>query len=378
MEDIIRAFEKIPKLLGSQRSVTRGIKEEIERICRDTIISCKILNEDEVIGKKGANEGSVELATMVRAEVKDAVKEAMRSELGRAVAAGVAPPQNTYAQTMAAGYSVGKKKTPFTTTGEATHARPAIIVSYTGEGAPREQIIKALRKLLPYEKTKYTPASIQKLSNGKAKVEFDAELHKEDALERIRGASPAMNITAEGEKKLSPLIILKGISKDLPFKEIVPTLLEQNAELEGCSVSEISGKFERRNRNSNLYNAVLTVTPRIWRTLINKQRVALGFQRVHVEDFPPYVQCFKCQQFGHTQARCEAPRLCAHCGLEGHRADACPTAAEPPRCNSCATHNIRFRTNWDISHSALNMDCPRYRTIVKRIINRVDYGSQQW
>ncbi|CAG9574295.1 unnamed protein product [Danaus chrysippus] len=70
-------------------------------------------------------------------------------------------------------------------------------------------------------------------------------------------------------------------------------------------------------------------------------RVCLDFQKVHAEDFSPFLQCQKCLNFGHVKKHCrtEATR-CSHYASDNHLQDQCPTkdTLHPPKCYNCTQH----------------------------------------
>ncbi|CAH0406248.1 unnamed protein product [Chilo suppressalis] len=263
-------------------------------------------------------------------------------EIKDKLSSGGAPTRTTYAH-MASTSGKGIPPAAPTPVNTIKTARPALILTCdaTNNTTPREAATKVLRKVINCNETGYTVARLTQLSKGKTKVEFDKPEHREDALRRFKQASPSLGARAEPEKRISAMVILKGISKEVKKEELMEHIIRQNPELGGCGAEEISIKFIRNNRNTALYNAVLTTSPRAWTVLTRMGRVRVEFQRVHVENFSPFLQCRRCQQFGHTQTRCERPELCSHCSRGDHTAQACPTAAAPPTCGNCVSFNAR-------------------------------------
>lgn len=315
--------------------------------------------------------------------IERTVTRVIRTELGRA-ASSRGTPQGpavaTYAQ-VAAAAPVPAAAPPQPRLGNAVTqavatSRPSIILSCRREGPPREAAVKALKEVIKFKEVGYTPARISQLSNRKVKVEFDDSRHAEDAIERINSAPSSMGISAEKEKKLRPLVIMKGLSKTIRREDVVDMILEQNEEFAEMSRQDISVRFIRNNRSPYLYNAVLSASPLAWRTFMRLGRVRMDYQRIHCEEFSPFVQCRRCLEFGHTQGRCAAEPRCVHCGRTGHQQDSCPISTAPPICANCTSHNAKFKTSWDTKHLPTTQDCPRFRSIFRRVMGKVDYGLQ--
>lgn len=68
--------------------------------------------------------------------------------------------------------------------------------------------------------------------------------------------------------------------------------------------------------------------------------------------FDDIVQCYRCQQFGHTKSYCRKPFKCVKCGL-GHATTECRKARDsPPQCVHCQGN-----------HTASYRGCSEYRKI---------------
>ncbi|CAG4937969.1 unnamed protein product [Parnassius apollo] len=107
-------------------------------------------------------------------------------------------------------------------------------------------------------------------------------------------------------------------------------------------------------------------------------RVCIDHQRIHLENFSPFLQCHKCLQFGHMKTRCTSQEsFCSHCASNEHQISDCPVKNNPntAKCHNCHSHNTQFNAKADIKHPANSDSCPRLHAMRDRIANRVDYGS---
>ncbi|CAG4985428.1 unnamed protein product [Parnassius apollo] len=198
----------------------------------------------------------------------------------------------------------------------------------------------------------YAPTRVQPVSNNKLRVEFENVSKRDDTLTRLENSK---DVKAEPVRMLKPMVILKGISKDVPSEDLVKLISKQNPEIshliegEGRDGEGLRLRFKRGNRNSNLYNAV----------------------------FLAEAKCHKCLQFGHMRSKCTATEsLCSHCAGSDHQVDKCPVKNEPGsvKCYNCTSHNARFKSNQDCKHTANSDKCPRLRAMKDKINQRVDYG----
>ncbi|CAG4959556.1 unnamed protein product [Parnassius apollo] len=257
-------------------------------------------------------------------------------------------------------------------------SKPAIIISPTVEVKSRQDAVELFKNNINYRASNYAPARIQPVSKNKLRVEFDNKTQLKDTLTRLQGKS---ELKAEPVRKLRPMVILKGISKDVPADDLIQSLSRQNTVLteliNNGGGENLKLRFKRENRNANLYNAVLLVEPKLYNKMLDMGRISVEYQRVHVASFSPFLQCHKCLQFGHTKLRCTADQnLCSHCASTEHDVGKCPNKDKPNsvKCYNCHTHNTRFNTKMDTKHTANSNTCPRLRAMREKINNRVDYG----
>ncbi|CAG4985398.1 unnamed protein product [Parnassius apollo] len=255
--------------------------------------------------------------------------------------------------------------------------KPAIIVTPTTTVNSREEIMESWRKSICFKKTNYAPSKLKIISNNKLRVEFDTCVQRDDALERLKSA-PA--VTAVPARKMNPMIIFKGISHDVPSDELADIIAGQNQELGELieNKDDLCLRFKRKNRNDKLYNAVFICKPQIWRKIINLGRINIDHQRIQAEDFSPFIQCFRCLQFGHVQNKCpNNTHPCSHCAATDHTITHCllKTDKSSANCYNCQAHNNKFQTKFNIQHPATSLSCPRVISMKERISQRIDYGS---
>ncbi|CAF4939215.1 unnamed protein product [Pieris macdunnoughi] len=234
---------------------------------------------------------------------------------------------------------------------------PSLVIS--GEGFNNiQELLTHIKNTIDFRRGGYAPLRIVPLSNKKLKIVFANEQNKAHSLAAIKTSN---TIKAHEERRYNPLIAVKGISKEIPETEIIQTIKDQNPTLRTL---EFNTKFIQRNRNEKLYNIVIDTTPTAWRAFVDLGRVNVAYQRVHVEDFGRFMQCRKCQGFGHSQSRCPATApTCAKCASSLHITSECSApSTETPRCVNCHEHNARFNGSSPINHRADSDKCPKSNT----------------
>lgn len=109
----------------------------------------------------------------------------------------------------------------------------------------------------------------------------------------------------------------------------------------------------------------------IWKTLIDKGRLFLGFRSCRVEDYASPARCYRCHNLGHTAKVCRADtETCGYCAKPGHRFTDCPRKKlDPPVCALCT------RYGKDPRHSTTDPQCPSRLTAIKRLRDMTDYGN---
>jgi len=117
--------------------------------------------------------------------------------------------------------------------------------------------------------------------------------------------------------------MLKRLQCKLSEEEIIDGILYQN---EGISleeknniklIKELKNKYNEGKENDTT-NYIIETTGKLRKTLLDKKKINIKFQRVYVEDCNPLTQCYHCLKFGHTALRCLArtqPPICPHCNI---------------------------------------------------------------
>lgn len=71
------------------------------------------------------------------------------------------------------------------------------------------------------------------------------------------------------------------------------------------------------------------------------------------------VQCFRCQEFGHTKSYCRKPFRCVKCGLDHSTSECKKAPTTPPRCVHCLEN-----------HTSSYKGCQFYQNLISKRANR--------
>ena len=183
-------------------------------------------------------------------------------------------------------------------------------------------------------------------------------------------ARALVEMQQEGVRKevtRKPKVLVYDVERSLKAEEIAEALARQNPSL-GCDVEQMRAAvkplFMKGPREDPLVRWICEVDPALYGKLI-KKRFFIGMSLCKVVDFTEVLQCFKCQGFGHAEAKCRRAKvLCSHCGVEGHKQADCKAKDKAPKCVNCG-----------LSFTAGHASCPVRKRFERTTLVRTDYGS---
>lgn len=353
---IVLAIDEAKSVSSENKKSVKDWAHDIESLARETMLSVV--------------HGSL------MAEVKSSIETTIKAELSKVTTVGTKTNESpTYAQ-VASPRPLTSTSNPTPPEKEKRISKPSIIIYPTSEDKNRQEVAEEWRRSVHFKQVNYAPAGVRHVGKNRLRVEFDTAVQRDETLQRMQ---PSASIRAEPSRQLKPMIILKGILKHTPLEELTNLIVSQNADIEALQpgAEELHLRFERRNRNAKLYNAVFITTPRVWKKIMELGRINIDHQRVHVEEFVPLMQCFKCLQFGHLKKYCTSDvDSCAHCEENSHTFATCPNKnnQEKANCFNCHNKNQRLKTNSDTKHSPTSDRCPIRAAMRDRVVGKINYG----
>ncbi|CAI6347054.1 unnamed protein product [Macrosiphum euphorbiae] len=171
------------------------------------------------------------------------------------------------------------------------------------------------------------------------------------------------NVRAVGPRQ--PKIIVYDVDDDIAGDQIAHGIMEQNPELElnqdDAESIVVSHKLGPRDKGTSHW--VLETPPSVLKKLENKS-VFLGMTRCRVRLHQSVTQCYKCQKYGHTSAKCnqEAP-TCKHC-------------AGPHDSRECSDKASKKCANCKGQHIASSATCKTREQALRSLLRRTDFGPK--
>lgn len=194
---------------------------------------------------------------------------------------------------------------------------------------------------------------------------------EEDARKITANKKLEQELKCEPPKKRRPLLIIYDVPTAKKEEEVLECIYEQNL-TEHCNKKDFGDmlrvRFRAGPKGGSTTRYVVEVDPNLRKTILNQGRLYVGFKSLNVRDYVVVPTCNRCQDLGHIAKQChEKEEVCAHCGKEGHRKAECPGKERPRTCIPCTRKGKQC--------SKEKGQCPTYRMMVERLIEKTDYGN---
>ena len=227
--------------------------------------------------------------------------------------------------------------------------------------------------------------SVQKasLSSGTATLRFASKDHldrAEQALTKKYKVSPK----SEDQKKLDPKLTISNLDPDVTTKEqLQEELLDENE-----YIKELNGpeKMKVVFLDKDDHFAVIQVSTEIREAIRkNDDRVHLGLQSHRVRDRIHVIQCYHCQEFGHTSGSkyCkskDSDPTCFFCA-GNHASRDCKSKKDRKnnkiKCSNCAKSRSYAEKSAAATHKASDSLCPFYVRETERMMSRTMGCTEQ-
>jgi len=252
-------------------------------------------------------------------------------------------PVKTKSKTIKLAGNKGKQKAEAKNKARARSARVGpIFVAITGDEGWKD-LRKSIEQKIPNPRVRTV-----KSKNGGI-ILFPEDAETAAALRRTS------NLIERAPRK--PRVIIKFVDRLLE-REVIPWALSQNKDL-GIGEFElphIKPLFMLGPREGHVVQWVVEVAPETL-TKIKGKLAFLGMIKCRMKFYDCVTQCYNCQGFGHTAAKCNTTQpICKHCS-EKHDSRTCKSLAK--KCLNCrsnmhnASHRVLYRvhSHWRKSYA---------------------------
>lgn len=167
----------------------------------------------------------------------------------------------------------------------------------------------------------------------------------------------------------NPRIKIVGINKDYTKDEMETIIKKQNTIIAEDDLFKVTYIKSFKHKNSK--TAYAECSPKIFHHFMNVKKIYLGWEILPVYEEINVTKCFKCQQFHHKTGECKNKVVCVRCS-EDHETKECQSQIK--KCKNCENSNSKYKTNYDIHHTAVDWNCPSYKYQLDLIRAKINYG----
>jgi hypothetical protein len=156
------------------------------------------------------------------------------------------------------------------------------------------------------------------------------------------------------ESTVDMSVVVRGVHTSVSNDEVMKSLLEKN--IVPKEVTRIESKTTGPTNNIRII-----LDSKKDQEMLLKEKLTMFHQRFNVTPFyedPKVLQCFRCQQFGHTFHSCTQQQACVRCGLD-HRVSECQVERADSKCINCSGN-----------HGASFKRCPAYREALEKTLHQ--------
>lgn len=230
---------------------------------------------------------------------------------------------------------------------------------------------------------KSIPVQKASLSSGTATLRFASKDHLDKAEQRLTNKYK-VSTKSEDRKKLEPKLTISDIDPDVTTKEMLQEeLLDENECIKNLNGAE---KMKVVFYDTDDHFAVIQVSAEIREAIRrNGDRIHLGLQSHHVKDRIHVVQCYHCQEFGHTSGSkyCkskDSASTCFYCA-GSHKSRDCGSKMDRKinkiKCSNCSKSKSHAEKRAATTHKASDSLCPFYVREKERIMSRTMGCTEQ-
>ena len=345
-------------------------REHLFKVVKDLFaFSKKALDLVKTSNMKSTEQDNQTLENIIKKQLKDVLPDLLKDTLSSLPSVQMIPDAVREEKPLPDMHTLTVENKPEEEEGET---KP---ISETDWATVVRRDIKGSLKSIPVQKAS--------LSSGAATLRFSSknDLDKaKDALTKKYKVSPK----SEEQKKLDPKLTISDLDPEITtVDQLMEELLDENE-----YIKELNGmeKMKVIFLDKSDHFAVLRVSADIREAIRQKEdRVHLGLQSHRVRDRIHVVQCYHCQEFGHTSVSkyCkskDSDSTCFYCA-GSHASRDCQhkktRKINKVKCSNCTKSRSYAERNAATTHKASDTLCPFYVRETERMMSRTMGCTEQ-
>lgn len=251
---------------------------------------------------------------------------------------------------------------------ENVKKKHAVVVRPSERDMTSEQVKGlVLKEVQPNMKDKVKVNAVRMIRGGGIAIEAE----NEKDLNKIKdsGLFAKVGLKVDMPRKIGPKIIVYDVPEEIANDELIKELyarnlidmLEPNEMVDRVRIISRGGR-----KGSGHINAVIELPGRVWKSLVERGRIYIGWNSFKVRDFDVVPRCYGCYGFGHRIKECAVKgRVCRKCGVVGHIQAECKS--ETTCCRNCKQKGT------DHLHDVMSNTCPEYVKMLQRMRAIIHY-----
>jgi len=374
-ESIKEEMRKTP-VAGSSRERIGSTGSSGVRISADCKIDaiCKMIREikNEMVGKQLIREVITEAVEeemdRVRTEIqtwKEAELESMISGIIKREVKKVAellPMMGTNTQT------TGKKKSYSDAVSNKQEAVIIIKPLKEDETNSSEETKKDIKNKIDVTKLGLGITKMKKVTKGAVVVGCENSDQAEKLKEKVTSEMGEKYVIQAPKKKKRRIKIFDVDRDDCgDEKEFWEKIEDQN----GLVKNSVRGRIVHRSHNgkSQRMTIIAEVDDRTHETMLEEERVKIGWNICKVQDYIGILRCFKCCGYYHFAKDCKKEVACGKCAGK-HATNEC--RSDTRKCVNCEEKIKNFKLkNVNSEHVAFDTNCPYYKKELEKQKNKI-------
>lgn len=175
-------------------------------------------------------------------------------------------------------------------------------------------------------------------------------------------------------KKFNPRIIVFGV-ENVTASQPASTIVESFAADNHLNIDDGDISLVTKIKNHELYNLVFEVTPVLYKDIILRKKLLLGWKSCHFKENFYIRRCFKCCKYGHTKDSCKSNyTVCPKCSKNHDKVDCNLLETDPLCCVNCTELNVKHKLGIPVDHAVTSPNCHCYVNLLNSFKQKINYN----